>query len=1024
MKKGSSVSSQSESNLNHFPSVRSRKSVLKGSPAFVWSNEVTRTDEPYYDKRYHIPHDLPPNEVNFVGGLGKIKGHARSKLHPNRPTTLQKLYGMTSRNKIAVTFTQPHKDSHCLAQKTEKLIERQSPKVIKSVVRQVTSADFIITPSSSNASDCSENIKLMKKKVPPCEHTEDNTINGVPFYYPKDGIKSLLNDFLSRTVDKDDMRLPHVESNELDFRKWAVNMRDEIRKERAGSSTVSNSISDRSSAKTIITGSKYSRKNLSKVGHKNIVKHLSGYMFGPFAKTPTPDELTKDGDKFGIPRTMTERAKRYHKKHKIQHNVLRRVRLSHMGFVQPPSKDESSDDNESVQEVKKLALIRTPYFIIPTIRISQVKKKDRFRNKFLRGDRLKRINLLMDDRSKSQSKPKNVVETDEDIAERKRSMFAKFFQLIGKKDAKGRVEQEPKEIGVDKTNYLKLIRENFVKNRDKYEIDEEEQKPLTFDEFKERDSQREPNTPVKETKNSKEKDSTTERPITMRNRFEVIKPKELFKRKKNEKISKYDEIVGPFYVDPNLMDKFRSPKKYKKPHKYYTNLIKGKFWTRDRLQVNAPEFNQEKVGQLGQEYFNRLATELDEFYIHELRHRPPTRKFCVKTDIITLQQIARRNFNLYYIQENLIELKAKQIAENKLMNEAEEFAELCKTLFTKWKSQAFDEFNQKVIQQKQLEVENKLLAKQHCGMLEEFKKLSKDIFLVEEKWNELMTLQNYYYILQDSEWRQKNDWIHVDTNGAIQSPLQAIDNCKIRNIRRKIDCCGFSIKNHFDNEINIHLDRMKSILPSTDLLKKNLEILKQKAFDRVIQHNRTFWMYKQINIMCSKLMVQLNELRVREEEKIKMLKKRKEFMENRAQMIKENTQNYITKSIPGAAKSLNERTILSICSQLYNHLVPKEMSADTVLDNTTPIDKFKFIHQFALDIFQQLDTIPVDILRSAEQLAKENRKRIAEQTRLAVIKQKRFDLLKKQLRNQFTAVAPFKRVTITTERKSLNETKA
>lgn len=46
------------------------------------------------------------------------------------------------------------------------------------------------------------------------------------------------------------------------------------------------------------------------------------------------------------------------------------------------------------------------------------------------------------------------------------------------------------------------------------------------------------------------------------------------------------------------------------------------------------------------------------------------------SDIMTVQQIARRNFNLYYIQENLIELKAKQIAENKLMNEAEEFAEV------------------------------------------------------------------------------------------------------------------------------------------------------------------------------------------------------------------------------------------------------------------------------------------------------------------------------------------------------------
>lgn len=62
-------------------------------------------------------------------------------------------------------------------------------------------------------------------------------------------------------------------------------------------------------------------------------------------------------------------------------------------------------------------------------------------------------------------------------------------------------------------------------------------------------------------------------------------------------------------------------------------------------------------------------------------------------------------------------------------------------MFTKWKSEAFDEFNQKLIQQKQLEGENKLLRSKHHDIGEELKKLSKDIFIIEEKWNELMTLQ-------------------------------------------------------------------------------------------------------------------------------------------------------------------------------------------------------------------------------------------------------------------------------------------
>lgn len=52
------------------------------------------------------------------------------------------------------------------------------------------------------------------------------------------------------------------------------------------------------------------------------------------------------------------------------------------------------------------------------------------------------------------------------------------------------------------------------------------------------------------------------------NRAQLIKPRSnepkiLFQRKKNETLSKYDEILGPFYIDPLLMDKFRSPKKCK-----------------------------------------------------------------------------------------------------------------------------------------------------------------------------------------------------------------------------------------------------------------------------------------------------------------------------------------------------------------------------------------------------------------------------------------------------------------------------
>lgn len=60
---------------------------LKGSRAFVWDREKGRSDQPYPDQAYHIPFDPPPNEVNFIGGLGKRSGNIRSRVKKQRYPT-------------------------------------------------------------------------------------------------------------------------------------------------------------------------------------------------------------------------------------------------------------------------------------------------------------------------------------------------------------------------------------------------------------------------------------------------------------------------------------------------------------------------------------------------------------------------------------------------------------------------------------------------------------------------------------------------------------------------------------------------------------------------------------------------------------------------------------------------------------------------------------------------------------------------------------------------------------------------
>lgn len=56
-------------------------------------------------------------------------------------------------------------------------------------------------------------------------------------------------------------------------------------------------------------------------------------------------------------------------------------------------------------------------------------------------------------------------------------------------------------------------------------------------------------------------DTGTDRTRSMRMRSVKIRPQKLFERKRNERLPKDDNLDGPFYIDPELMDHLRSHEK-------------------------------------------------------------------------------------------------------------------------------------------------------------------------------------------------------------------------------------------------------------------------------------------------------------------------------------------------------------------------------------------------------------------------------------------------------------------------------
>lgn len=54
------------------------------------------------------------------------------------------------------------------------------------------------------------------------------------------------------------------------------------------------------------------------------------------------------------------------------------------------------------------------------------------------------------------------------------------------------------------------------------------------------------------------------------------------------------------------------------------------------------------------------------------------RFILIFSDILKLREIVRKKFLMYYAQENLFDLKARQMAENRIMDDVEQFNEVKK----------------------------------------------------------------------------------------------------------------------------------------------------------------------------------------------------------------------------------------------------------------------------------------------------------------------------------------------------------
>uniref|UniRef100_A0A182P5S6 DUF4200 domain-containing protein n=1 Tax=Anopheles epiroticus TaxID=199890 RepID=A0A182P5S6_9DIPT len=948
-----------------------------GTKNFVWNREEVSSNLPYHNHNYEIPFNKPPNEVNFMGGLGSKKPNYRSKLHPQRFSTVQKLMRMRTSNRILETLTEDLRNVNLCRHRGDKRRKAQNvTEFIKKMTDELQTAGNI---EHSTPSDQSDVLRCtVRKKL-----TNDDY---------REMIKRL-----DKILLEDDR--PSAGQN-VSFRDWAMRERynfrnrsniEMMKRERETlESELCSSVDTRSHEYISNEG-----RRVTKVRRSTKIPHVEGHMYGPFTQLPVQDPLLENETKFGIPLSLLVRSYREMDTKKEGERTLIDTRLSHMRIPLCPKSSDSSEDEDQMEEVKILSFLRTPYFPIPTIKRQKKKRKDRLRSRWLQKNRLKRITMLLYDRSLE-----NMRAGRRKKGSRHREVGAGTGSSRGSSSGRSRSERREGSEGLEREQvnvvsekrqrYYRFIEQKSQQFRRMYD-EGLEQRMTSFQDFKASETASDDNQSETSRKKAKLQGLRVEEAKPAAEKLELRFPPNRFKS-----LSKNDTRKGAFYIDPEFDDKMRDFQRYKQRSKYYTSLMRSRPDVRQRLQVNAPEFEEEQLG-AKTKYYSRLATEWDNYYIHELRYRPRVRKFCPKTDILNMRDQRRKVFLKYFIEENLLQRRARQTLERQYANWIKNFCKRIRPLFKVWKEEAYSKLVAAIDQEKEATQETVRLRTLLQNRQNKMDTVTERILLLEQRWTKVMQIRNYYYLLMDSQWRLENDFFHRAPDGSLYTVSEAIRNCKSLFIRTEGRNVGTEIAAFYTEKTFSELERLPGCEPDAALLQRGLAQLNLRTIDLINKYNQKLMVFSKIDYHYKEVLEQFPRYFTNHHDLLNLYGAKVESIQSKNEQLR--TQFYDLMGEPLKLSVYNKimRITTSAVSQLYL-FVRKLQHRQVEIVEIAAKDKLSAIHQHIMDLLSELDLLPLEVLKEAEKEARKNRKTLFREANEAYKRKQVLDLLRKQLR--------------------------
>lgn len=262
----------------------------------------------------------------------------------------------------------------------------------------------------------------------------------------------------------------------------------------------------------------------------------------------------------------------------------------------------------------------------------------------------------------------------------------------------------------------------------------------------------------------------------------------------------------------------------------------------------------------------------------------------------------RKNFNMYYVLENLANLRHKQRHEEAFIDNMNNFAGMCFEYLEKMKVQAYDSLIIKTNNLKPLEKATQQLEEKEKILKAKLEHVTEALLGIEQRWDTIMKLQNYYYALMSTDWRQRNDWIHVRNDGQLEVAIFTLNRCRNANIRDKTDPSGFAIINYFEKNISPNLAKMQAVKPDLELLKKGLHAMQSEVFTYLNQYNQTISRFNEISQTFQDQSEAITDRLEAKQKQIQFKQTRQGFIDERNHVLKYEARQITNRPLEEALK--------------------------------------------------------------------------------------------------------------------------